>query len=80
MVAEGLFAFTRLFTPLSILTVETLMFCALSVRVGALPPTSSAHYLGSYRSLYGTFTSLVVFRSMARFSKRLSLALKSSVT
>jgi len=76
----GIALFTRLLTPISILVAKTLMYCVLSVRVGVLPPTPSTLYLGSYRSLYGTFTSLVVFRSMARFMMRLSLARRSLVT
>jgi len=60
-------------------TAETLMSCVPSMRVGVLPPTPSTLYLGSYRSLYGTFTVLVIFRSTTRFMMRLSLTLRSSV-
>ena len=63
----GIVPFTRPFTILSILIVETLMSCVLFVRVSVLPPTPSTLYLESYRSLYGTFIVLVVFRSMAMF-------------
>ena len=75
----GIAPFTRLFVPFCILTTGTLMCCVLFVRVSVLPPTPSTLYLGSYRSLYGTFTVLVIVRSRARFMMRLSLAFSSSV-
>jgi len=64
---------------LSILIAETLMSCMIFVRVGVISPTPSTLYLESCRSLYGTHTGLVVFRSMARFMMRPSLALRSLV-
>jgi len=76
---EGIAPFTRLFTPLFILAAETFMSCMPSVRVGVLLPAPFTLDLGSNRSLYGTFTILVVFRSAGKFMMRLSLALRSSV-
>ena len=76
----GIVPFTRPFTILSILIVETLMPCVLFVRVSVLPPTPSTLYLESYRSLYGTYTVSVGFRSMVRFMMGRFLALRSSAT
>ena len=72
--------FTRQCTPLFILTAMTLMSCSLSVRIGVPLLTPSTPYPESYRSLYGTFTNLVVFRSTVRFMTRLTLSLISSVS